>query len=187
MIIVTGGKTNRLMFGTMKTSSKFLKVTLLLLLVPFLTASTDHKFYVSITKIEYAEESQALQIISKIFIDDIESVLRDRYNPNLNLGEPKETEADTRLFKKYFMDKFQVWVNGEEVVLNYLGKEYDIDQVKVYIEIEGISEVNSIQVQSKILYDKFEEQQNIIHCKVGRKRRSLILEKENPKGVLNFD
>lgn len=187
MIIVTGGATVRQKNNKMKTGMKFLKMGLVILLFPLITASTDHKFYVSITKVEFSQEDQAVQIISKIFIDDLEDVLQERYNPNLNLGEPKETEADAKVLKNYILEKFHVWVNDKDVTLNYLGKEYDIDVVKIYIEIENISEVKSLEVESKILYDKFEEQQNIIHAKVGKTRKSLILEKENPKGVLNFE
>jgi hypothetical protein len=36
------------------------------------------------------------------------------------------------------------------------------------------------------LFDTFEDQQNIIHIKTPEKRRSLVLDKENPKGLLNF-
>ena len=49
-------------------------IFLLLLSLPVLMASSSaHKFYVSITKIEYVASQQSLQIITKIFIDDFEA------------------------------------------------------------------------------------------------------------------
>ena len=42
------------------------------------------------------------------------------------------------------------------------------------------------EIENKILFDTFEDQQNIIHIKTPEKRRSLVLDKENPKGLLNF-
>lgn len=165
----------------------YLKLILLILLFPLMTGATAHKFYVSITKIEYVEESESLQIITQLFTEDIEQDLRKRYNKEVFLGSKKETEADASLLKEYILQKLKIKVNGTPVILNYLGKEYEIDLVKSYIEVTGIKNFKEIEVENKILMDVFEEQQNIIHLKAKDHRRSLILDKDNPKGVLNFD
>lgn len=166
---------------------KLIKFALILFLIPLLTSVTDHKFYVSITKVEYSEEENSLQIISKIFTDDMEEVLRERYNPDVSLGTEKEAEKDRMLLKKYVLQKLQFKVNGKDVELEYLGQEYENDIVKCYLEISGITKLESISVTNEILHDQFEEQQNIIHVKKDKKRRSLVLEKERPTGMLNFN
>lgn len=166
---------------------KFLKITLLVLLFPLITGSGEHKFYVSITKIEYVAESESLQIITQFFLDDIEEVLRKRYRPDVSLGTTKETEKDVALLKKYILQKLKISVDGTPVTLDYLGIEYDIDMVKSYIEVTGVKEFNSIEIEFKALTEIFTEQQNIIHFKISKKRRSLILDIDNPKGVLNFN
>ena len=166
---------------------KLLKISLLVLLFPLITGSTEHKFYVSITKIEYVAESESLQIITQFFLDDIEEVLRKRYRPDVSLGTTKETEEDVALLKKYILQKLKISVNGTPVELDYLGREYDIDLVKSYIEVKGIKEFNSIEIEFKALTELFSEQQNIIHLKTSKNRKSLILDLDNPKGVLNFD
>tara|TARA_R110000772_G_scaffold209125_1_gene319671 strand:+ start:247 stop:750 length:504 start_codon:yes stop_codon:yes gene_type:complete len=166
---------------------KFLKISLLILLFPLITGSTGHKFYVSITKIEYVAESESLEIITQFFLDDIEEVLRKRYRPDVSLGTTKETEEDTALLKEYILQKLKISVNGTPVTLDYLGIEYDIDMVKSYIEVNGIEDFESIEVEFKALTEIFAEQQNIIHFKTSKKRKSLILDIDNPKGVLNFN
>jgi hypothetical protein len=112
---------------------KFLKITFLVFLFPLITGSAEHKFYVSITKIEYVAESESLQIITQFFIDDIEEVLRKRYRPDVSLGTAKETTEDVALLKKYILQKLNILVNGTPVTLDYLGIEYDVDMVKSYI------------------------------------------------------
>jgi hypothetical protein len=166
---------------------KLLKIACFLILLPLFTSSAPHKFYVSITKIEYVAESESLQIISQIFIDDIEETLEKRYNTSVSLGTPKETEEDTALLKEYILQKLKIEVNGIPETLNYLGREYDGDMVKAYIEVMGIHHINTIEIENKILMDQYDEQQNIIHFKTQKSRKSLILDKDNPKGVLNFD
>lgn len=166
---------------------KFLKITLLLALFSLLISFTVHKFYVSITKIEYVEESESLQIISQIFTDDIEDVLQARYSPDISIGTKKETPADAAFLKEYILQKFKIKVNGAEVKMDYLGREYETDMVKVFIEVHNIDEFKTIEIENKFLFGLFSEQQNIIHVKTSKNRRSLILERDNPKGVLNFN
>lgn len=166
---------------------KYFKIAIFLLIIPILISSTAHKFYVSTTKVEFVKEKKVIQIITKIFTEDLEQVLQARYSPTVSLDSKKETEADVSLLKKYLFQKIKVKVNGATVSLNYIGKEYDIDIAKIYFEIENISELQYIEIENKVLIDMFSEQQNIIHLKISNSRRSLILDKANPKGVLNFE
>ena len=159
----------------------------MVLLLPVFLSSTVHKFYVSITKIEHSVEEESLQIINKMFIDDIEDVLQARYSNSVSLDPEKETPNDAQLLKEYVLQKLIIEVNGSPVELIYLGHEYENDVVKSYIEVQGVSELKNISVENKMLIELFEEQQNIIHVKRSKKRKSLVLDADNPKGLLNFD
>ena len=165
---------------------KYIKIVFVLLLFPLLMSSTSHKFYVSTTNIEFVKEKKTLQIITKIFTEDVEQALQARYNPSVTLDSKKETETDESYLKKYLLQKIKIEVNGVPVIPTYLGKEYDIDIAKIYLEIENVLELKSIEIENKVLIDMFSEQQNIIHLTTPDSRRSLILDKSNPKGVLNF-
>ena len=145
-----------------------------------------HKFYVSVTQIEYNEKQQSLQIISRIFIDDIEEVLKKRYDETIKLTSEKQQEkVDTYLYK-YLQKKLMITVDDKPVRYNFIGTEYDNDLILCYLEIEGVTSLETITISNKVLMDVFEEQQNIIHVKKGKNRKSLILEKEKEKGMLKF-
>ena len=45
-----------------------------------------HKFYLSVTNVDYAEKEESLQIISRIFVDDMENALKTRYDFDARLG-----------------------------------------------------------------------------------------------------
>ncbi|MFK5982482.1 MAG: hypothetical protein QM499_06175 [Flavobacteriaceae bacterium] len=166
---------------------KILKTTFLLLVFPLMISSTSHKFYVSTTNVEFVKEKQVVQIITKIFIEDVEQALQARYDPSISLDSPKEKVSDVEFLRKYVLQKMKLKINNKDVKLSYIGKEYDIDIVNMYFEIENISEVNSIEIENKVLFDMFPEQQNIIHFKTSESRKSLVLDEDNPKGVLNFN
>lgn len=165
----------------------FFKTILVLLIVPILSSSVSHKFYVSTTNVEYVKEKETVQIITKIFVEDLEQVLQERYSPKIVLDPIKETEADVNYLKKYVQQKLKISINQKPVELNYIGKEYDIDIVNMYFEIENISELKSIEIENKILFDKFPEQQNIVHLIAPEANKNLILDKDHPNGLLNFN
>ncbi len=165
---------------------KFLSIFLVLLAFPLISAVPTHKFYVSITKIEYVKEKNSLQIITKIFIDDIEVALRERFGQDISLATSKETETADNDLKQYILQNLKIKVNGKNTQLRYLGKEYETDMVVAYLEVEPITSIKTIAIENKILMEIFPEQQNIIHLKTANNRKSLILDQEEPAGSLNF-
>jgi len=165
----------------------FYKIILVLLAFPLLLSSTAHKFYVSTTNIEFVEDKQTLQVITKIFTEDVEQALQQRYGDYIRLDSEKETEADEGFLKKYVLQKLKITVNGNPVTLQYIGKEYDIDIVKLFFEVEDVSELHSIEIENKVLFDMFSDQKNIIHIKTANRKENLVLDRDRPKGLLNFN
>ncbi|MEL6976287.1 MAG: DUF6702 family protein [Bacteroidota bacterium] len=147
-----------------------------------------HKFYVSVTNFKYVEEEQAFQITSRIFIDDLDDVLAERYGMEMYLDTPDEKEVSDKYIKKYFQTKFSVALNGETVPCKFLGKRYENDVAICYLEVADVDlkETQKLSITNEILTDLFDEQQNIVHVKWGKSKKSFVLTKYNNKGMLNF-
>ena len=158
-----------------------------LLIFTFLTGFVAHKFYVSTTKVEYVKERKSIQIISKIFVEDLEQVLQERNSSRVQLDPKKETDLDQSYLLNYISQKLKFKINEKEAQLIYIGKEYDIDILNIYFEIEDVDSLESIRIENKILIDLFPEQQNIIHFSNEKNKRNLILDKNHPTGLLNFN
>lgn len=149
--------------------------------------SNQHEYYVSVTKLEYVEKEKSIQIISQIFIDDFEKVLRERYDENLTLAMKDEPEAIEIYMEKYLKFKLDIKVNTKDIDYNFLGKEYKDDIVYCYLEIENIENIKTLEIKNEALFDIYPKQQNILRTKVNGKDKSFILIPENNKAVLNFD
>lgn len=147
-----------------------------------------HKFYVSVTNVGYSEKDAALQITTRIFIDDLEAVLKERYDFKAKLATDDETEIATEYIEKYLKAKFRIEVDNEPKSYEFLGKKYDDDVVICYIEASEVdlSNIGSIGIQNEILTDLFDEQQNIVHFKIDDKKKSFVLVKERNKGMLKL-
>ena len=159
---------------------------LFLLGFPMFSFVSAHKFYVSVTEMEYRPEKNSLQIISRVFIDDFENVLKARCNKDLFLTAEKEHKNAEAFVERYVNEKLKVKINGEFQNLNYLGKEFKDDMVLMYIEIEDVPNFDEIEVSNTLLFDLFPDQKNIVHVKLRNETKSLLLMRDNEEGSLNF-
>jgi|TARA_B110000908_G_scaffold81850_1_gene98062 hypothetical protein len=164
---------------------KLQKTFLLLLIIPMLSFSA-HKYYLSLTQINFIPESKSMQIIINVFMDDIETALNKDYNIDLQLTTEKELTENDVYFKKYLNEKLHFKVNAVAKKFNYIGKEYDGELVYFYLEIEDISDVNQIEISNKILIKHFPKQENLIKSKVGKINKSVLLNAENYSEILKY-
>ena len=157
------------------------------LILPFFKSTTNnHEYYVSVTQVEYSKKAQSLQIISQIFINDFETLLRKRYDENITLDTEQEDEVVETYMKRYLADKLKFSVNGSPVSFKFIGKEYKEDITYCYLEVENVSNIKSIGVTNQLLFDVFADQQNILRLKLLGKNKSFLLVPENDSCLLNF-
>lgn len=154
--------------------------------ITFLTLSSFrvHKFYVSIYQINYASEKKMLQITSRLFVDDVNSVLLKKYNKKTYLGEKNESQEDVNLMKKYILDNFSLKVNGQLKPINFLSKEMEGNVIICYYNIKDISKIKSLEVKNSALIELNSEQQNIIQSTIYGEKQSLLLTEGTLSGML---
>ncbi|MCP9201432.1 hypothetical protein MKO06_16090 [Gramella sp. GC03-9] len=148
--------------------------------------SADHEFYLSVTEIEYDKEDRALQIVSRVFIDDMEDVLSKRYQKEISLSYEKDLESNKDLMARYIDQKLKISVNGKPATLNLLGSKFDADQVVLFIEVEKVEDFKKIRVENLILTDLFDSQKNVVHVKKGETIESMLLVKGNGNKTVTF-
>ena len=161
------------------------KIITLLVVIPLLSFSA-HKYYLSLTQIEYRSELKSIQVTINVFMDDIEVAINKDYNIDLQLTTKKELKNNDVYFEKYLKKKLFFKVNNTTKEFNYIGKEYDGDLVYFYLEIENVESLNSLEIVNKVLTTHFPKQENLIKTKVHKKHKSILLSAENDKALLKF-
>lgn len=161
------------------------KQTLLLLIVPFF-AFTAHKYYLSLTQIEFNSSKSSIEVITNVFIDDIETVLNAIHSKKFKLDTKNELKDSDSYFNQYLQNNLAFKINGKPVEFQYLGKEYDGDVVFFYLEIKNIQSVAKIEVENSLLIKHFPKQQNLVKSKVHKKHKSALLTKSEQTGILSY-
>lgn len=171
------------------TNSRIAALFLLpLAMVLLLSMAVPHKFYVSVTNVVYSENDQAFQITSRVFIDDLEAVLLERYGVDMDLATPQESALANQYIEKYFRAKFAVELDGKPVKYDFLGKRYDVDVAICYLEIPKVPlpSLSTMALHNEVLTDLFEDQKNVVHIKWAGNKKSFVLIKDDNKGMLKL-
>ena len=161
------------------------KVLILLIAVPLL-AFNMHKFYVSMCEVEYVPDKASVQIIIGFFIDDIELALNEAYGQSFKLDTPDEQENSDEYLEKYLNTHLQLKLNGAPESYQYIGKEYDLDLVRFYLEITDIESLDIFELENTCLIQQFDDQKNIIKLKVKNFHKTFYLDKKKHNCLLKF-
>ena len=138
----------------------------------------EHKYYVSTSLFNFSEDS-SLQITLRIFKDDLSNAISDTYldqkTDNLNLID----ELYFKQVDKYINSKISILIDDKKFEMDYLGLETKNDMYVCYLEIENLPIYSNMVISNKILFEIFDDQQNIIHVKRNDKRQSFIARNNN--------
>ena len=143
--------------------------------------SLDHKFYLSVTQMEFDPENNRITAISKVFVDDLEETLRQRYDVQLALGTDREDAMASYYIARYVEQKLIVEMNNEPLRFNFAGFTYQNDQIILLSEFNLVpSDDYEIKVTNALIADAYSEQQNLVHFRMNQKKQSEVLTKERP-------
>jgi len=131
-----------------------------------ITAGVSHKFYLSLAQIEHNVSNQSLEISLKVFTDDLERCLGNRFRENLNLGETDEHPKSDEMLQVYLSERLKFNTNQSDLKLVLLGKEVSVDETWCYLEVALQSaEINEIKVENRIFTEVFTTQINLLKFK----------------------
>ena len=145
-----------------------------------------HPFHVSVVEVEHNATDKTLEISCKIFTDDFETTLAKNYNTKVDLTNPPNKAAMDSLVKKYIFSHLTLKVNGKPVTMSYVGFENEAEAAYGYIQVDNIASVTKIELINTIMFDKFDDQVNIMHIKVNGNRKSTKLNYPDKETSFSF-
>ena len=145
----------------------------------FLNSFGTHKYYVSTSFFEYKKSMNSLQVTIRVFEDDFINVLNTNYKNDLDLDSDLNQSNIKQNISDYLMLNLHMHTENQKLNFTYLGSEEKNDTTALYIEIENLRNPKSIKIKNTLLFDTFDDQQNIIHFKSSLQRKSFLLSKDS--------
>jgi hypothetical protein len=123
-----------------------------------------HPIHLSVSEINYNEKDKALQITSRIFLDDLEGCIRNqRNNQELDVLEPGAGLTSEQVIGEYVLKQFTVKLDGKLQKMNFLGFEREDPAIICYIEIPNVKKFKTLEVKNQVIFDLYDDQSNIVH------------------------
>lgn len=146
-----------------------------------------HPIHISVADIQYREERKSLEVILRVFVDDLELAIRNqRGEPELDILEPKNGLSTKEMVVDYLKERFKIYLDNKLQTYQFLGFEMEGEAMVCYIEVEKVKKWQQIKVHNSIITETYEDQSNLVHVTVNKKVKSLRLTRQKPEGTLSF-
>lgn len=162
------------------------RIAILVFSVLFLSSFAVHKFYVSVTQIDYVPSKKRIELTSRIFIDDLEKGLNKRFNKKVNLTSTKELPEAEELIKSYLKEKIKISINKKPQNIEFLAREVEGDVLILYTKIAISKKINTFEIYNSLLTEVYADQQNIVHTNINSNKKSILLTNTELKGKIDY-
>ena len=138
-------------------------------------ALAAHKFYASLARVEYNEESKTVEVAMRVFADDLELALTRRSGRKVYLDKTKDA---AELALAYLRETFEVsGRDGRKVELKWVGMETQADVAWLYFEASLPEGLAGASLRDRVLIELFRTQVNIINLKYGGRKLDLVFKR----------
>lgn len=155
-------------------------------LVIVLSSFVWHKFYVSVTQIDYVNNKKRIEISHRIFIDDLEKALEKKYKKKVYLTSTKELPEAEVLIKDYLKENVKISINKKPQEIVYLAREVEGDVLIFYSKIAISKKINTFEIFNSLLTNVYEEQQNIVHVNINRNKNSFLFTNSDTQQKIDY-
>lgn len=122
-----------------------------------------HKFYLSLSLVEFNPETKMLEVSLQVFTHDLERCVGRQFRENLQLAEPNEHPQSDSLIMEYLKDKLQFYCNKEPQPYQWVGKEVIVDDTWLYFEIPfDCASAEELKITNRIFLEVFDKQLNMM-------------------------
>ena len=87
------------------------------------------------------------------------------------------------MIKDFFKQNLKIFFDNSQLEINYLGRQYQEDQILIFAEVMGLTSPTNYKIQNTILIPFRPKQQNIVRIKNGLIKKSFLMDKS--KTILN--
>ena len=159
----------------MKQGNIFRSISLMLfILLPFTMQA--HKYYTSVTQLDFNPTEKCFQVTMNVFVDDLEAVLTQE---NKQAVKWKSDQAELNaLLLKYLNKHFNVKLNKKPAgQFRLIGTREQKDLLTIFFEIPVDKAVKNIEITDTFLMDMFPIQSNVVNLNYKNQKHSFLFQK----------
>lgn len=134
-----------------------------------------HKFFTSITQMEYNDKTQSYEIIMNVFWDDWEKALTEIYQKPIRIDQP----GIEKFSMEYLESCFVIKIKDKKLGYKMIGVEQEKDILKIYLELPSKFIAKGLMIKNDCLIRECDGQINIFNFIHKADRKTLIFKSLN--------
>lgn len=135
-------------------------------------AAAAHKFYTSLTRVEYNASEKSVEVTLRVFADDLELALKRRAGREVRLDREKDTD---QLVLAYLRGTFEIKNrDGEAKALKWVGMELRAGVAWLYVEAEMPEGLAGARLRDQLFFELFDEQVNTVSVRYEGASADLV-------------
>src|SRR5215475_3485049 len=146
-----------------------------------------HRVHVSVTNLEFNQPRQTVEIVIRVFMDDLENALSLRAKRAVKI-DPATAGKDRQvveLVMAYLRSSFELKNKaGRTVTLSWNGIEGQQDMFWIFVKGRTPGGLEGAQLRNKIFCDLVDDQVNIVNAKHQGKQVGLMFESKDDFKIL---
>ncbi len=150
--------------------------------------SVNHPVHVSVTNMEYITEESKFEISFRLFLDDFEEIIAQKYGVKLNIGKKSELKNSNEYINKYVYEHFSAKfndknINSKKIIL----KKKKVEDVTIwlYYEIKYKPVLKNVEIKNSLMTDLYKDQKNLFIFTYKKKQKALTFNRKNT--IMNFN
>lgn len=140
-----------------------------------------HPVHVSVTSVEYVKEKNIFDVSFKLFWDDFEVIIAQKYGVLLNLGKEDERKEKEQYFTQYISESFSLKVDGVELEPKYKRDTINEASIWLYYSFPGNFDMKKIEIENRLMLDMFDDQTNLLMVKFGNIEKGFSMKQRKEK------
>jgi hypothetical protein len=141
-----------------------------------------HKIHVSVTNLIFDQPKQTVDIVIRVFTDDLENALSQRAKRAVKI-DPATAGKDRQVIEQvmaYLRSNFELKnMAGRPVTLSWNGIEGQMDMFWIYVKGRMPGGLEGAKLRNKIFCELFGDQVNIVNAKHQGKQIGLMFESKD--------
>ncbi len=156
----------------------FIKTLAYLIIIIFSSNNLyAQQFHTSNSKIDYEVQSGTLNITTRLFTAGLEKALGEK-TTNKSSFESK--------LRTYINKKVDIKINKKDANISYYGFQTNDQTTRIYLKIEKITAIESLDIRLALLMDVYDDQQNFINVDIKDLRKSFTVRNETDVLKINL-
>jgi len=139
-----------------------------------------HPVHVSLLNVDINPEAGKIEIVFKLYSEDIQQLILNKYNVDLNLANKVDPSDKVKFINEYIEESFVMRINGTKIeTWNYTTNEMNEESIWLYYKSTCPGNIKEVSITDSVMMDFFEDQTNMVIVSYSGKQNGYTLNNKN--------